>query len=321
MPTRRSLHLTDADIRASYAARIGVQFRAADAPAETCAACGRTVPAPADGLSHALACSANSKAFRHDAARRELAAAIRVMGCQVDEEERVWSAHPRPASTSALRADLLISSRGQTDALDVTIVHPRISTTAAGGASDVKGQVLAAWREVEAQGGRELDAHFDGRDVLAARIAGAVTSHADDQPDGATYRFNNPTEDLPGAARPQDPLGLRGAVTRAEGRKRAKYGATVRIEDPNTSGRPATATFSPFVITTAGGLSETSAQLLRRLAQQDVAADAALDRGLAVAKAGLLARAALSTAVQRGNARIWLHHHGREAARIAAADR
>jgi hypothetical protein len=261
--------------------------------------------------------------YRHDGARKELAGALRLMGCRVVEESPAWTADTRAASDAARRMDIVAASRDRTDAIDLTVVDLRIGNdvgptarTLAAAARRVMTDIDPARSEADPL--TELSVH------LTERVSEAVRAH--DAPEcvrgGASFRFDAVASHRTGVASPADPMGVFSRIERAEARKRARYGDTVTVPNPDSpDAPPARAPVTAFVVTTAGGLSSTASRLLRTLAEQDVAADAAVDRGFAVAKAAVLARAALSTAVQRGNARIWANHQRRDVRSILQDDR
>jgi hypothetical protein len=307
IPVVRNLQLTDADVRSIYMTRIGAHFDdLQEGRPAACDACGTRVAIDPLSVAHAMACSAGTRVLRHDGATRELAAALQLCGATVLTEEACVPQRVNPIPQSSRRMDLVVRLQQKLYAVDVTICSVRLNEIKQDGTNANVARVL------------------DRRDNHGTPIAisvmqgvwGCVSRAGVPPPEcpltGARYEFPAPGQPGPGRATPEDVLGLRAAYDAAERRKTARYGTTVRARDPGAPDRGVRE--MPLVVfgaSTGGGLNAQARDLLREAAESEPAAEAAAGRGYALTKARLLVSAAVSTAIQRGNAKIWRAHASR----------
>lgn len=304
VPTIRTLQLPDADVRAVYAMRIGVHFEGLREGAPTaCGACGTRVAIDPESVSHALACTANTRMLRHDGVKRELAAALRLCGAKVLVEEACVPQRVNPVPQAARRMDLVVRLHQKVIAVDIAVSSVRLSKLL----QDRLDCNLARVLEERNERGTPPE------ETLGASIRGCIAQEGGPAQEGlltsARYVFSAHGQGRAGRATPEDPLGLRAAFEAAERRKGARYGTSVRARDPATPDRGAREMpLVVFGISTGGGLSTQAKNFLREAAESEPAAEEAAGRGYALTKARLLVSSAVSTAVQRGNARIWRTH-------------
>jgi hypothetical protein len=307
IPVVRNLQLTDADVRAIYAMRMGAQFDSLREGNRTaCDACGTRVAIDPLSVAHAMACSAGTRVLRHDGAVRELAAALRLCGATVLTEEACVPQRVNPIPQASRRMDLVVRLQQKLCAVDVTICSVRLNEIKQDGTNANVARVLD---RRDAQGTPVEISIMHG-------VLGCISRAEMPPPEcpltGARYEFPAVGQPGPGRATPEDALGLRAVYDAAERRKTARYGTTVRARDPGAPDRGVRE--MPLVVfgaTTGGGLSAQARDLLREAAESEPAAEAAAGRGYALTKARLLVSAAVSTAIQRGNAKIWRAHASR----------
>lgn len=304
IPTVRSLHLQDADVRAIYAMRIGVQFaEIRQGPPATCLACNTQVTIDPESVTHALACRANTAIHRHDGAKRELAAILRLCGATVRLEEQCVPQRVNPVPASARRIDLVVRHQQKLFAVDVTVTAVRLSEIS----QDSVSRIVDKVQSLQRNGGmtRELAVTAALRRCIG--VAGAAEQVMDVV--GPRYQFEPMGQPGLGRATPEDPMGLLTSFGKAEHRKRVRYGTSVRARDPEAPTRGMQEMpLVVFCLSTGGGLNDAAKKALREAAEGEAAAVAAAGRGYALTKARLVVSAGITTAVQRGNARIWRAH-------------